>query len=393
MRDYYEILGIQRNATEDEIKKAYRRLAMKYHPDRNPGDRKAEEIFKEITEAYSVLMDKEKRELYDRYGYEGLKRTVSPEGYAAWNADIFRDFGDIFSWFERGGWEHLFGFGFNFDRPNWSRRRGKERSSGYPGEDLQYTLELNLEEAFEGKTMDLQITKKITCSHCRGTGSQGETAHRPCPTCGGSGMARTSRGFLVIARTCPDCGGAGRIMENPCDVCNGEGRVQENRLIQVRIPPGVDTGTQIRLRGEGEAGVRGGPPGDLYIIIKVTDHPLFKRQGDDLYLEYPLTVFQALLGDELDLRTLGGRREKVKIPSGTQPGTIVKIAGCGMPRLQGQGFGDLYLKFTIHVPTQLDGDDRKVLEKMARKYQPDLQPQAANVLQKVRQFFTGGENN
>ncbi len=382
MKDYYAILGVPRNASPEEIKKAYRRLALQYHPDRNPGDKAAEEKFKEITEAYSVLIDPEKRALYDQYGLEGLRRQAgTADRY--WNPEIFRDFEDLFRWFMNGGWERIFHFGWDWEM--WPGHRGQDAR---PGEDLQYTLEITLEEAFRGKTVTLQIPRHIVCPDCRGVGTRERARRQICPHCQGAGVIQTQRGFLFIGRTCPQCRGRGQVLSNPCATCRGEGRVQGTREVQVRIPPGVDTGMQIRLHGEGDAGIRGGPPGDLYILIKVREHPHYRRQGDDLYVDQTISVFQAIVGDEIAIPTLDGSHVRVRVEPGTQPGTMVKIPGKGMPSVQNRGTGDLYVRFHVVIPTEIDDADRVLLERLARKYHPDIRPQQRGMFQRMRKFFS-----
>ncbi|MCS7311820.1 MAG: molecular chaperone DnaJ [Acidobacteria bacterium] len=386
MKDYYAILGVSRNATEEEIKKAYRRLALQYHPDRNPGNKEAEEKFKEITEAYSVLIDKEKRAIYDRYGTEGLHRHVGADPGRYWNPEIFRDFEDIFRWFMNGGWERVFHFSWPWA---WESSRTGRPSDAVPGEDLQYTLTISLEDAYRGKTVSLKVPKRVVCSQCQGAGTEGRYRDQTCPTCRGTGMMQAQRSFLFISQTCARCGGLGRIITNPCTHCHGEGRVADTQTIEVRIPPGVDTGMQVRLRGEGDAGIRGGPAGDLYVLIKVQEHPIFRRQGDDLYVEQSISIFQALVGDEVEIQTLDGQKEVLHIEPGTQPGTIIKIPGRGMPRVQGNGHGDLYVQVKVVVPAQVDEEDRAILEKMARKYHPDIAPQQRRMFRRMRDFFGG----
>ncbi len=383
-KDYYAILGVSRDASLDDIKKAYRKLAMKYHPDRNPGDPAAEEKFKEITEAYTVLADPEKRAMYDRYGYEGLTRNGGFDFQDFWNSDIFRGFEDIFRFFEEAGFGSIFDFGSRRTR----RRRG---SSPVPGEDLHHTLEIDLEDAYRGTEIDLTIERMGTCRTCHGSGLAEGGQWVRCPECQGVGEIHTQRSFLVITRTCPTCRGAGEVISQPCSDCHGSGRVMEERLVRIRIPKGVDTGNQIRIRGEGHQGLYGGRPGNLYIIIKVRDHDVFKRQGDDLYVDKDISVFQALLGDEIEIPSLDGDVEKVKIPPGTQYGTILKIAGKGMPNIQGHGYGDMYVRLNVLIPKKLDDEDRVLIEKIARKYHPDIQPTGGRVFSKVRRFFRGEE--
>jgi len=346
-RDYYEVLGVSPNATQEEIKKAYRRLALRYHPDRNPGDKEAEEKFKEAAEAYEVLRDPEKREIYDRFGHEGLEGRGF-RGFSGFE-DIFSSFSDIF--------EEFFGF-----------RTGRPRRSYGPvqGKSLRYDLELTLEEAFSGKEEEIVFTRLTICRACEGRGLEPGTEPELCPTCQGQGQVIRSQGFFQISTTCPACRGEGQIITSPCHDCHGQGKVHTERRITVKIPAGVDTGSQLRLRGEGEPGEYGGPPGDLFVVIHVKEHEFFGREGDDLICQLPISFVQAALGDQITIPGLDGDEEiEVKIPPGTQPEQILRIPGKGMPRLNGRGRGDLFVKVMVKIPERLTPRQRELLEAFA----------------------------
>jgi len=344
-RDYYEILGIDRRASAQDIKKAYRKLAVKYHPDKNPNDPRAEEAFKEAAEAYSVLSDGDKRSVYDRYGHEGLR------GGPQVNADVFREFTDIFG----GGsiFEDLFSDFFG-------GRRGRVAR----GSDLRYDLEISFEEAVRGTETRILVPRAELCDRCGGSGASPGTQKRPCPTCGGQGQVRLQQGFLVVARPCGHCRGTGQFIPEPCSSCNGTGQVAKERELTLKIPGGVDTGSRMRLAGEGEVGIRGGPPGDLYVVLSVKSHKTFRREGEDIYLELPVTFPQAALGAELEVPTIDGV-EHVSIPEGTQSGTVVKLRGKGVPRLQGGGRGDQLVVVNVVTPHKLTKEQRALLERLS----------------------------
>jgi molecular chaperone DnaJ len=344
-RDYYEILGIDRNASSQDIKKAYRKLAVKYHPDKNPNDPKAEESFKEAAEAYSVLSDEEKKSIYDRYGHEGLR------GGPQMNAEIFREFTDIFG----GGsiFEDLFSDFF-----------GGRRNRVARGADLRYDLEISFEEAVHGTEARILVPRPVTCERCGGSGAAPGTQKKSCPTCGGHGQVRLQQGFLVVARPCGHCRGSGQVIPEPCTACKGQGQVPKERQLTLPIPAGVDTGSRMRLSGEGEPGLRGGPPGDLYVVLTVKPHKTFRREGEDIYLELPVTFPQAALGAELEVPTIDGV-EHVSIPEGTQSGTVVKLRGKGVPRLQGGGRGDQLVVIQVVTPQKISKEQRALLEKLA----------------------------
>jgi molecular chaperone DnaJ len=344
-RDYYEILGVDRGASAQEIKKAYRKLAVKYHPDKNPNDPKAEEAFKQAAEAYGVLGDQEKRAVYDRYGHDGLR------GGPQVNAEIFREFTDIFG--GGGIFEDLFSDFF-----------GGRRSRVARGADLRYDLEITFDEAVHGTEARILVPRAESCSRCDGSGAKPGTSKRPCPTCGGHGQVRLQQGFLVVARPCGHCRGSGQVIPDPCPTCSGAGRVTRERELTRRIPAGVDTGSRLRLTGEGEAGARGGPPGDLYIVLTVKPHPLFRREGEDVYLELPVSFPQAALGAEVDVPTIDGT-EHISIPEGTQTGTIIKLRGKGVPRLSGGGRGDQLVLVNVVTPQKLTKEQRVLLEKLS----------------------------
>jgi molecular chaperone DnaJ len=367
-RDYYEILGVSRTASDQEIKSAYRRLAMRYHPDKNPNDASAEEKFKEAAEAYSVLADAEQRRRYDRFGHSG----VSSSAGASWGAPGFGGFEDILG--------DLFGFGDVFG----GGRSGSRRSAAQRGADLRYDLEITLEDAANGMTAQLRIPRLETCGTCKGSGAAAGTEPETCQTCGGTGQLRYQQGFFSVARTCHACRGAGKIIKNPCSDCRGSGRVEREKQMEVKIPAGVETGSRLRVQGEGEAGSSGGPPGDLYVVIIVAEHEYFQRQGSNLYAAVPITFAQAALGAEVPVKTLEND-EKIKVPTGTQTGTVFRLKGKGMPALGGRGRGDLFISVTVVTPTSLTREQRKLLEQLAMIEDKDLEDRG--LVDKVRDIF------
>jgi molecular chaperone DnaJ len=347
-RDYYEILGVQKTASDEEIKKNYRKIAMQCHPDRNPGDKKAEENFKEAAEAYEVLSDKQKREIYDHYGHQGLSNT----GFSGFNGfdDIFSNFGDIF--------EDVFGFGN-------ARGRGRSRSAARAGADLRYDLQISFIDAAFGKTKDIDLDKLNTCSKCSGSGAAADSSPETCRTCQGRGQVLQSSGFFTISSTCPHCGGHGRVISKPCANCRGTGKEKITKSVQLKIPAGVETGSRLRLRGEGEAGTQGGPSGDLYVFIHVEDHDYFARSGDDIYCRVPITFVQAALGGTIDVATLE-EKEKIKIPKGTQNGKTIRLKGKGIPHIRGYGRGDQIVELSVQIPTNLSNKQEELLREFDR---------------------------
>ncbi|MCL5670353.1 MAG: molecular chaperone DnaJ [Acidobacteria bacterium] len=370
-RDYYEVLGVGREASEQEIKSAYRRLALQHHPDRNPNNKEeAEERFKELTEAYGVLADPEKRTAYDHFGFAGVGGAGA--GAPDISSTVFSGFEDLFgSFFDL---EDLFGHG----RP---RRARAER-----GTDLRYELEISFEEAASGLETKIKIPRSETCSSCRGTGSRNGTQLANCPACGGRGQVRYSQGFFTVSRTCPQCGGMGQVNRNPCPDCGGEGHVRREKVLGIKIPAGVDDGTRLRMAGEGEAGRRGGPPGDLYVVLRVRPHSFFERRGDDLYIKIPISITQAALGTEIKIPTLHGH-QKMKIPEGTQPGATFRMRGHGMPTLNSRGRGDLYVCVDVTVPTRLSRDQRRILESLAPSVEVENKPVERNTSERVKDTF------
>jgi molecular chaperone DnaJ len=366
-RDYYEILGVPKNASDQEIKSAYRRLALKYHPDRNPGDKAAEEAFKEAAEAYGVLGDSDKRQRYDAFGHAGL----GGPGAGGFDPTIFADFGDILGDF--------FGFGDIFGRRKGGPRRGA---------DLRYNLEISFEEAAFGTAPFIQIPRMETCSLCGGNGAAPGTSPTTCPNCSGSGQVTFQQGFFSVARTCGRCRGTGRIVMKECKECHGQGHVQADRKIQIKIPAGVDNGSQLRVTGEGEPGTAGGPPGDLYVAIRVQDHPFFKREGTSLYCEVPVTVAQASLGDTIEVPTLREGKTKVTLPEGTQPGAVLRVRGQGVPHLGTKGRGDLHVIVRVVVPTKLTAEQRRLMEQLGRTLPaPELKERDRSILDRMRDIL------
>ena len=369
-RDYYEVLAVSRTATDQEIKSAYRRLAVMHHPDKNPNDASAEEKFKEAAEAYSVLSDPEQRKRYDRFGHAGVSSSA---GAGAWGAPGFGGIEDILG--------DLFGFGDVFG----GGRAGGRRTSAQRGADLRYDLEISLEEAASGMTAQLRIPRRETCDTCKGSGAAAGTQPESCSTCQGSGQVRYQQGFFSVARTCHVCRGTGRVIKNPCSECNGAGRVEREKQMEVKIPAGVETGSRLRVSGEGESGAQGGAAGDLYVVIHVAEHEQFERQGSNLYEAVPITFAQAALGAEIMVKTLEAE-DKLKIPMGTQTGTVFRLRGKGMPALGGRGRGDLLVSVTVITPTTLTREQRRLLEQLAEVENKDLL-ENKGLVDKVRDIF------
>ena len=367
-RDYYEILGVNRTGTDQEIKSAYRRLAMLHHPDKNPNDAAAEEKFKEAAEAYAVLSDAEQRRRYDRFGHAG----VSSNAGASWGAPGFGGIEDILG--------DLFGFGDVFG----GSRAGARRSAAQRGADLRYDLEITLEEAARGMTAQLRIPRLETCEKCKGVGAAPGTNPENCQTCSGTGQVRYQQGFFSVARTCHVCRGAGRVIGTPCVDCKGAGRIEREKSMEVKIPAGVETGSRLRVQGEGEAGANSGPAGDLYVVIHVAAHEQFERQGGNLYSAVPITFAQAALGSEISVKTLDSE-QTLKIPVGTQTGTVFRLKAQGMPVLGGRGKGDLFVSVTVVTPTSLTREQRRLLEQLANVENKDLEDKG--LVDKVRDIF------
>jgi molecular chaperone DnaJ len=374
IRDYYEVLGISRDATDVQIKSAYRKLALKYHPDRNPGDAKAEEAFKEAAQAYAVLADPQKRSMYDRFGHAGVSGAGAGAGF---DPTIFADFGDIFS-----GLGDMFGFGDIF---GGGRRR---RSGPQRGSDLRYDLEITFDESATGTETTILVPREETCDTCKGSGAAEGTSAETCTQCRGSGQLRQQHGFLTVARPCPNCRGTGRFIAKPCAACRGAGRVQRERKLTVKIPAGIATGQQLRLYGEGEHGTAGGPTGDLYVVVHVQEHTFFHREGDDLYCELPIHYPTLALGGIVNVPTLNGR-EELNIPSGTQPGARFRIRGKGMPNVAGRGHGDLHVIARAAVPKKLSKEQKQLLEQLKKTLpsEADLEQEDKPFFERVKDIF------
>lgn len=370
-RDYYEVLGVAKTATEAEMKSAFRKLAMQYHPDRNPGDHEAEVKFKEINEAYQTLSDAQKRAAYDRFGHAAFANGGA--GGPGFGNDFSDFMSDIF--------ENFFGE---------TRGRGGRSSGGRErGADMRYNLEISLDEAFHGKTAELKIPTSITCEVCSGSGAKAGSKPKACPTCGGAGRVRATQGFFSIERTCPNCHGRGEIIDDPCPNCGGAGRVTRERTLSVNIPAGVEDGTRIRLAGEGEAGLRGGPPGDLYIFLSLKPHPFYQRDGADLFCRVPISMVTAALGGEFSVPTLSGIDALVKVPEGTQSGKQFRLRGKGMPVLRSRDVGDLYIQVVVETPQKLSKRQRELLMEFEQECSKENHPESSGFFTRVREFFDG----
>jgi molecular chaperone DnaJ len=371
-RDYYEVLGVAKDSGPDEIKKAYRKLALQYHPDKNPGDKSAEEKFKELGEAYEVLNDPQQRAAYDHYGHAAFDRRAGAYARAGAFHDPFEIFREVF-----GGsslFEDLFG------------RGSTDAAQPHRGGDLRYDMEISFEEAVRGTQKEITLAKPERCSECQGTGAEAGSRVRTCSTCGGRGQVISSRGVFSFAQTCPHCQGAGRVIDRPCKACRGIGRREATGKITLRIPPGVDTGSRLRSSGNGEAGYRGGPPGDLYVVLHVRPHELFQRDGDDLLCEVPITFVQAALGAEIEVPALDGKTP-LRIPPGTQPGTVFRLKGEGVNNVQGYGRGDLHVRVNIEVPTHLAAAQKAKLIEFAELCSGKESPATQRFFEKARKLF------
>lgn len=373
-RDYYEVLSVSRTASDDEIKKAYRRVAMQWHPDKNPENKaEAEEKFKEASEAYSVLSDSQKRAAYDRFGHAGV--SSSGGGFGGFDPSTFGDFSDILGDF--------FGFGDAFGGG------GRKRSRVQRGADLRYDLEISFEEAVFGVKTRIKIPKAETCSVCGGSGAKAGTSATTCSTCGGRGQVRYQQGFFAVTRTCSTCSGTGQVVKDPCKTCRGEGRVRSEKTLSVSVPAGIDSDSRLRVLSEGEAGVHGGPAGDLYVVIHVKEHPFFERDEQDLYCRVPISFTQAALGADIEVPMLDeNAKETLRIPAGTQSGTRFRIRGKGVPQVNGHGRGDLHVIADVTIPTHLTKEQRKLLEQLAAIIQPDNRPTEKKLYEKVKDLFS-----
>src|SRR5271169_2231322 len=372
-RCYYETLSIERTASDGDVKVAFRKQAMQWHPDRNPGDKDAEHRFKEINEAYEVLKDPDKRAAYDRFGHAAFEHGGMGGAAHGFGADFATTFSDIF--------EDLFGMGGG---RRGGRGQGRER-----GSDLRYNMEIALEEAFSGKTAQIRIPTSVTCEVCSGTGAKAGTKPKQCATCGGAGKVRHAQGFFTLERTCPACQGRGQVIDDPCPTCSGAGRAMRERTLSVNIPAGVEDGTRIRLAGEGEAGLRGGPAGDLYIFLSIKPHEFFQRDAADLFCRVPIAMTTAALGGQIEVPTIDGGKSKVKIPEGTESGKQFRIKSKGMPVLRSKQQGDLYIQVEVETPKSLTRKQRELLKEFESASNASTSPASTGFFARVKEFFEG----
>jgi molecular chaperone DnaJ len=378
-RDFYDVLGVSRGASAEELKKAYRQKAKELHPDRNADNPNAEAQFKEVNEAYDVLKDAERKAAYDRFGHAafdggGMGGGGGPRGGFSGNGDFASAFSDVF--------EDLFGDFMG------GRGAGGARSRAQRGSDLRYNLRVSLEEAFKGVQKTINVPASVTCESCHGTGAEGGAEPVTCPTCSGMGKVRAQQGFFTVERTCPTCNGMGQMVKNPCKSCGGAGRTEKDRALSVNIPAGVETGTRIRLAGEGEAGLRGGPSGDLYIFIEVKEHPIFQRDGVHLFFRVPVPMTTAAMGGEVEVPTIDGGRSRVKVPAGSQTGKQMRLRGKGMPALRGGGVGDLMIELAVETPVNLTARQKELLREF-EKLSEENNPEATSFFSKVKSFWDG----
>lgn len=374
-RDYYEVLGLARTAGEQDLKSAFRRLAKEHHPDRNPGDKDAEQKFREASEAYEVLKDPQKRAAYDQYGHAAFEQG-GRGGQAGFGPDFAASMSDIF--------EDLFGDFMGQRRGGPRRGTGRER-----GADLRYNLEITLPEAFSGKTAQVRIPTTVACEKCSGTGAKAGTKPISCHTCGGMGKVRASQGFFTIERTCPACQGRGEVIDDPCAGCNGAARITKEKTLSVNIPTGVEDGTRIRLAGEGEAGLRGGPAGDLYIFLSIKPHGFFQRDGADVFCRVPISMVTAALGGHVDVPTLDGNMTRVKVPEGSETGKQFRLKGKGMPVLRSSVTGDMYIQVEVETPKNLTRRQRELLEEFEKESRRETSPESHGFFARVKEFFEG----
>ncbi|MFZ0099232.1 MAG: molecular chaperone DnaJ [Gemmobacter sp.] len=378
-RDFYDVLGVSRGASAEELKKAYRQKAKELHPDRNADNPNAEAQFKEVNEAYDVLKDADKKAAYDRFGHAafegGMGGGGGPRGGFSGNGDFASAFSDVF--------EDLFG-----DFMGGRSGGGGARSRAQRGSDLRYNLRITLEEAFKGVQKTINVPASVTCDSCHGTGAEGGAEPVTCPTCSGMGKVRAQQGFFTVERTCPTCNGMGQMVKNPCKVCGGAGRTEKDRALSVNIPAGVETGTRIRLAGEGEAGLRGGPSGDLYIFIEVKEHPIFQRDGVHLFFRVPVPMTTAAMGGEVEVPTIDGGRSRVKVPAGSQTGKQMRLRSKGMPALRGGGVGDLMIELAVETPVNLTARQKELLREF-EKLSEENNPEASSFFSKVKSFWDG----
>jgi molecular chaperone DnaJ len=382
-RDYYEVLSVSREVSAEDLKKSYRKLAVKFHPDKNPGDPKAEERFKELGEAYDVLSDPQKRAAYDRYGHAAFQQGGGA-ARGAGGMDPFDIFREVFGGMAGGGAEG--GAGGIFEQFFGGGARAGDRDGRQRGSDLRYDFQIQLEEAAVGVEKEIEIKKQCTCDVCGGAGAEAGSQAVTCRTCQGRGQVITSRGFFQVSQTCPRCRGTGTIIENPCKNCGGEGRTEKTSRIKLKIPAGIDNGARLRSTRNGEAGIRGGPPGDLYVVVHIAEHAVFQREEDSLYCEVPISFMTAALGGEIHVPTLEGQAS-LKIPAGTQSGTMFKLRGRGMPEMNTRVRGDLLTRVMVEVPTKLNADQRQKLEEFAALCGEDNSPLHKSFFEKAKEFF------